>query len=740
MAGGLPATIYRPGIVVGDSATGETQKYDGPYFIATVPRPPAGPRRPRPEGRRSRRRPGLPGAARLRRRRDGRPLGPGRLGGQHLRPHRPGPADGARGRRTRSPVGSASASCGCRCRWARPMLAIDRVPGMERLLGLPAEAVDYFASPTTYATTNTTADLAGTGVRCPPFDGYADRLLDFMRDPPRDRREGDDLTCRGRPCRPDAAPSSNVDLTGPRARTTTRPSASSTARFRLVRVGIAGDVAAAEALVRSWAPHAGAIAVTGIREARAVGRATTASSTPSKSSRPPPTFPVSDGRALDDVLQEWAVRHVQTELPGYFAERPHGRAGRRDHDRTARCCASSPTTSTSPTRSCGSTSPRGWPGNPLVGLSASTGRPAAAPAPGAGTVGPAWRRAPASQHTRSPAAPPATPTCWSRRTTSSWASASRTSPGRPSSAPRSPTSGWPSWGHRGVDLVLDVVPQPFPVTVSRGRARGDDAGARGRRSAHRRRPARHDRGRRAWSRGSSTPTGSGARAASRSSSTRCRRSSSTRWSRSARSRPVAPGVVNDAIEKAVAYAPPFTYSHVTGITSPTGAEAEGWLITVGGTPKELMAHSPEFTYARLLRAADIARKLGAQVMGLGAFTKVVGDAGVTVAKQASLPVTTGNSYSASGALWAAHEADPPARHRRGRRRGQGPRPGDGRRCHGRDRVGVRAAAGARQRRDLAGLARDREAADAQARDRAGAPARHRARRGHARTSTSPTWT
>lgn len=110
------------------------------------------------------------------------------------------------------------------------------------------------------------------------------------------------------------------------------------------------------------------------------------------------------------------------------------------------------------------------------------------------------------------------------------------------------------------------------------------------------------------------------------------------------------------IEKAAAYLPPFVYSHVTGITSPTGAETEGWLITVGGTPKELLAHSPEFTYSRLLEAAEIARKLGAQVMGLGAFTKVVGDAGVTVARRASLPVTTGNSYSASGALWAAHEA------------------------------------------------------------------------------------
>jgi predicted amino acid dehydrogenase len=119
---------------------------------------------------------------------------------------------------------------------------------------------------------------------------------------------------------------------------------------------------------------------------------------------------------------------------------------------------------------------------------------------------------------------------------------------------------------------------------------------------------------------------------------------------------VAPGVFMDGVEKLMAHAPPFVYSHVTGITSPTGAEVEGWLITVGGTPKELMAHDPEFTYSRLLAAADMAQKLGAQIMGLGAFTKVVGDAGVTVAKRAPLPITTGNSYSASGALWAAHDA------------------------------------------------------------------------------------
>ncbi|WP_164962579.1 dehydrogenase [Rubrivivax sp. JA1026] len=119
---------------------------------------------------------------------------------------------------------------------------------------------------------------------------------------------------------------------------------------------------------------------------------------------------------------------------------------------------------------------------------------------------------------------------------------------------------------------------------------------------------------------------------------------------------VSPPLLMDSLEKAMAYAPPFVYSKVEGIKSPTGAEAEGWLISVGGTPREIMSHPPEFTYRRLLAAAEMARKLGAQIMGLGAFTKVVGDAGATVARRATLPITTGNSYSASGALWAAHDA------------------------------------------------------------------------------------
>lgn len=117
----------------------------------------------------------------------------------------------------------------------------------------------------------------------------------------------------------------------------------------------------------------------------------------------------------------------------------------------------------------------------------------------------------------------------------------------------------------------------------------------------------------------------------------------------------APGNFINWVEKAVSYIPPFVYSKITGIQSPCGVEAEGWLITVGGTPRQMLSKAPEFTYRQLLQAANLAKSLGAQIMGLGAFTKVVGDAGVTVSRRAEIPITTGNSLSAAGAIWAALE-------------------------------------------------------------------------------------
>jgi predicted amino acid dehydrogenase len=118
---------------------------------------------------------------------------------------------------------------------------------------------------------------------------------------------------------------------------------------------------------------------------------------------------------------------------------------------------------------------------------------------------------------------------------------------------------------------------------------------------------------------------------------------------------IAPSAMK-TVEKIMAYAPPFVYSKVTGIKSDQGVQAEGWLIALGETPEQMQAHGPEFTTKRILQAARIAKGLGAQIMGLGMLPKAMHDTSLVVAKHAVLPITTGNSYVASTALWAAAEA------------------------------------------------------------------------------------
>ena len=424
--------------------------------------------------------------------------------------------------------------------------------------------------------------------------------------------------------------------------------------FRIVRLGSNGDVAAAEALVRKWADEADAIAVTGIREARAAGLYDGELEAIERVKQATTAVPVTDGHALLDVLQEWAIRHVQTEMPGYFNNARTVVLGGMNHDRTTRILREFTSNLEFADPLLRLDLPARLDSNPVLGLAANVGMWPIRRLPGElksliKTPGGRISNALARSAARNCDVVVATydeltgfglEDLAGKTVVSSSISEERLA----------------DLAGRGVDMVLDATPQPFHVTVvagvleammlatvsSSGHLTNDDlldmivsAGLEPR--------VLYPNGPKRKSRFAFVihPLSQKFFEVVEPLATITK---------------VAPPVVVDAIEKAMAYAPPFTYSHVTGIVSPTGAEAEGWLISVGGTPKELMAHSPEFTYARLLAAAETAKKLGAQVMGLGAFTKVVGDAGVTVAKQAVLPITTGNSYSASGALWAAHDA------------------------------------------------------------------------------------
>jgi predicted amino acid dehydrogenase len=66
-----------------------------------------------------------------------------------------------------------------------------------------------------------------------------------------------------------------------------------------------------------------------------------------------------------------------------------------------------------------------------------------------------------------------------------------------------------------------------------------------------------------------------------------------------------------------------------------------------------MEAEPDAIYQKILKLCEKAHQRGSKIMGLGAYTKIVGDAGVTIDRLSPIPVTTGNSLSAASTLWAA---------------------------------------------------------------------------------------
>jgi predicted amino acid dehydrogenase len=111
------------------------------------------------------------------------------------------------------------------------------------------------------------------------------------------------------------------------------------------------------------------------------------------------------------------------------------------------------------------------------------------------------------------------------------------------------------------------------------------------------------------------------------------------------------------VEEVAAYFPPFYLSRITGGKSPTtGQRIEGVLLTLAATPRMMMKHNERFSYVRINQAARMAERLGARIMGLGAFTSVVGDAGITVAHESDIAITSGNSLTVAMTLEAAKRA------------------------------------------------------------------------------------
>ena len=179
MRDGLPATVYRPAIVVGDSHTGATQKFDGPYYVirwllkqpyvAVMPMV-GNPRTTRvnvvPSDYLVESLSYLSGleqsAGKIYQLADPAPLTVEEMVSEA------GRATGRMVVRVPAMKGVAKA-------------AIDHVPGVYQLMGIPSAAIDYFVHPTYYCVEQTVRDLEGSGISCPRFPDYVDNLVRFVK-------------------------------------------------------------------------------------------------------------------------------------------------------------------------------------------------------------------------------------------------------------------------------------------------------------------------------------------------------------------------------------------------------------------------------------------------------------------------------------------------------------------------------------------------------------------------------
>lgn len=101
---------------------------------------------------------------------------------------------------------------------------------------------------------------------------------------------------------------------------------------------------------------------------------------------------------------------------------------------------------------------------------------------------------------------------------------------------------------------------------------------------------------------------------------------------------------------------PFVLSEITGITSKTGASVEGCFIGVPLLPWQILELEEEWVVKKIVKGCRIAEKQGAQIVGLGAFTALVGENGKEIARNSDIAVTTGNTYTIATAIQGAKKA------------------------------------------------------------------------------------
>lgn len=103
-------------------------------------------------------------------------------------------------------------------------------------------------------------------------------------------------------------------------------------------------------------------------------------------------------------------------------------------------------------------------------------------------------------------------------------------------------------------------------------------------------------------------------------------------------------------ERVLRWADPFMCSEIHNVRSVKGSEANGYFIFSMLVPEQLLYMDQKYLIRHIVKGGEIAKKLDVKILGLGAYTALVGRRGAQIAKALNLPVTTGTSFTISSSI------------------------------------------------------------------------------------------
>lgn len=99
---------------------------------------------------------------------------------------------------------------------------------------------------------------------------------------------------------------------------------------------------------------------------------------------------------------------------------------------------------------------------------------------------------------------------------------------------------------------------------------------------------------------------------------------------------------------------PVVASEITGFKNLNSEPIKGWLIGITMTAEQML-EDRELANKRIIQAINLAEKLGAGIVGLGALTSSVTNGGRSLVGKVNIGITTGNTLTSLVTYWAMEE-------------------------------------------------------------------------------------